>query len=206
MDPTFLARGLVIGFGVAMAVGPMSLLTMRRTIAHGRLYGLVSGLGIASADASYGAVAAFGLTAVTAVLVGARTALAIVGGVVLVWLAIRTIRARPPSTAAEAGDRPGLPTAFLSIYGMTMTNPMTILSFAGIFAGIGLAGHGALDAALLTGGVFLGSSLWWVLLTTVVGWLRERITPDALVWINRASGTVLLVFGTVAILAALGVD
>ena len=205
MDPTFLARGLIIGLGVAMAVGPMSLLTMRRTIAHGRLYGLVSGLGIASADASYGAIAAFGLTALTAVLLGARPALSLIGGVALVWLAIRTIRARPASSAAVAVDRPGLPTAFLSIYGMTMTNPMTILSFAGIFAGIGLAGHGALDAALVTGGVFLGSSLWWVILTSIVGWLRERITPAVLVWINRASGTVLLVFGSVAILVALGV-
>jgi len=205
MDPTFLARGLIIGLGVAMAVGPMSLLTMRRTIAHGRLYGLVSGLGIASADASYGAIAAFGLTALTAVLLGARPALSLIGGVVVVWLAIGTIRARPASSAAVAVDRPGLATAFLSIYGMTMTNPMTILSFAGIFAGIGLAGHGALDAALVTGGVFLGSSLWWVILTSIVGWLRERITPAVLIWINRASGTVLLVFGSVAILVALGV-
>ncbi len=205
MDPTFLARGLAVGFTIAAAVGPISLLTIRRTIAHGRVYGLVSGLGVASADASYGAVAAFGLTAVTAVLVGARTALALVGGAFLVWLAIRTIRARPAASAAETDDRPGLPAAFLSIYGLTMTNPMTILSFAGIFAGLGLAGRGGLDAALLTLGVFLGSSLWWVVLTAVVGRLRGRMTPRVLVWINRLSGSVLLGFGAVAILAALGV-
>ncbi|HXU85187.1 MAG TPA: LysE family transporter, partial [Verrucomicrobiae bacterium] len=133
MDPTFFTRGLVIGFTVAMAVGPMSLLTMRRTIAHGRLYGLVSGLGIATADASYGALAAFGLTAVTAVLVGARTALGVAGGAFLIWLGARTIvdRAVATEAAAAAGsDRPGLPAAWLSIYGLTMTNPMTILSFA----------------------------------------------------------------------------
>jgi threonine/homoserine/homoserine lactone efflux protein len=205
MDPTFLARGLAVGFTIAAAVGPISLLTIRRTIAHGRVYGLVSGLGVASADASYGAVAAFGLTAITAVLVGARTALALVGGAFLVWLAIRTIRARPAEGAAETEERPGLPAAFLSIYGLTMTNPMTILSFAGIFAGLGLAGRGGLDAALLTLGVFLGSSLWWVVLTAVVGRLRGRITPRVLVWINRISGSVLLGFGAVAILAALGV-
>jgi threonine/homoserine/homoserine lactone efflux protein len=205
MDPTFLARGLAVGFTIAAAVGPISLLTIRRTIAHGRAYGLVSGLGVASADASYGAVAAFGLTAVTAVLVGARTALALVGGAFLVWLAIRTIRARPSASAVETDDRPGLPAAFLSIYGLTMTNPMTILSFAGIFAGLGLAGRGGVDAALLTLGVFLGSSLWWVVLTAVVGRVRGRITVPVLVWINRVSGTVLLGFGAVAILAALGV-
>jgi Putative threonine efflux protein len=204
MDPTFLVRGLVIGFTVAAAVGPISLLTMRRTIAHGRVYGLVSGLGVASADASYGAVAAFGLSAITAVLVGARTALALVGGAFLVWLAIRTIRARPASSAALADDQPGLPGAFISIYGLTMTNPMTILSFAGIFAGLGLGGRGGVGAALLTLGVFLGSSLWWVVLTAIVARLRERITPRALLWINRVSGSVLLGFGVVAIAVALG--
>jgi len=202
MDPMFFTRGFIIGFTVAMAVGPMSVLTMRRTIAHGRLYGLVSGLGIATADASYGAVAAFGLSAITTALVGARTALGLIGGAFLIWLAIRTLRARPATTAATVEDRPGLPGAYLSIYGLTMTNPMTILSFAAIFAGFGLAGGGLLDAALLTAGVFLGSSLWWVVLTTAVGLLRTRLTPSVLVWINRVSGAVLLGFGGLAIALA----
>ena len=204
MDLTFFARGLAVGFTVAAAVGPISLLTIRRTLAHGRLYGLVSGLGVALADASYGGIAAFGLTAITSVLVGARVLLGVVGGAFLVWLAIRTIRARP-AEAADMADRPGLAAAFLSIYGLTMTNPMTILSFAGIFAGLGLAGHGGAEAALLTLGVFLGSSLWWVGLTAVVGRLRGRVTPRALGWVNRVSGAVLFVFGVVAILVALGV-
>ncbi len=204
MDLAFFARGLAVGFTVAAAVGPISFLTIRRTLAHGPLYGLVSGLGVALADASYGAIAAFGLTAVTSVLVGARVALGILGGAFLVWLAIRTIRARP-AAVAEVEDRPGLGGAFLSIYALTMTNPMTILSFAGIFAGLGLAGHGGTEAALLTLGVFLGSTLWWVGLTAVVGRLRARVTPRGLAWVNRISGAVLLVFGVAAILVALGV-
>ena len=204
MDLTFFARGLAVGFTVAAAVGPISLLTIRRTLAHGRLYGLVSGMGVALADASYGGIAAFGLTAVTSVLVGARVALGLIGGIFLVWLAIRTIRARAAEGAPETDDRPGLAAAFLSIYGLTMTNPMTILSFAGIFAGLGLAGHGGVEATLLTVGVFLGSSLWWVGLTFVVGRVRTRLTPEILVWINRISGCVLFVFGAVAILVALG--
>jgi threonine/homoserine/homoserine lactone efflux protein len=204
MDLSFLARGLAVGFTVASAVGPISLLTIRRTLAHGRLYGLVSGLGVALADASYGGIAAFGLTAVTTILVGARGALGLIGGMFLVWLAIRTIRAEP-ADVAEADDRPGLAGAFLSIYGLTMTNPMTILSFTGIFAGLGLAGHGGTEAALLTLGVFLGSSLWWVVLTTTVGLLRTRLTASVLVWINRVSGAALLVFGGLAIAVAAGV-
>jgi threonine/homoserine/homoserine lactone efflux protein len=115
------------------------------------------------------------------------------------------LRARPATTAAHADDRPGLPAAYLSIYGLTMTNPMTILSFAAIFAGFGLTGGGPLDAALLTVGVFLGSSLWWVVLTTTVGLLRTRLTPSVLVWINRVSGAVLLMFGGLAIAVAAGV-
>lgn len=207
MDLTFLARGLAVGFTIAAAVGPISLLTIRRTIAHGRRYGLVSGLGVAAADASYGAVAAFGLTAVTSILVGGRTVLALVGGVFLVGLAIRTMLARPAqaAAAADAAERPSLGGAFLSIYGLTMTNPMTILSFAGIFAGLGLAGRGGLDAGLVTLGVFLGSSLWWIGLTAVVGRVRGRITARAMAWINRLSGAVLLVFGVFATLSAAGI-
>jgi threonine/homoserine/homoserine lactone efflux protein len=204
MDPTFFTRGLVIGFTVAMAVGPMSVLTMRRTIAHGRLNGLVSGLGIATADASYSAVAAFGLTAVTVALVGARTALGIVGGGFLVWLGARTILSGPSATTAAVDDRPGPLGAYLSIYGLTMTNPTTILSFAAIFAGFGLGGGGPVEAALLTVGVFLGSSLWWVALTTIVGGLRARLTPAVLAWVNRVSGAVLLGFGVLAVAVASG--
>jgi threonine/homoserine/homoserine lactone efflux protein len=205
MDLTFLARGLAVGFTVAAAIGPISLLTIRRTLAHGGRYGLVSGIGVALADASYGGIAAFGLTAITSILVGARVALGLIGGVFLLVLGARTFRARPAGSAPDSDDRPGLAPAFLSIYGLTMTNPMTILSFAGIFAGLGLAGRGGSDAASLTVGVFLGSSLWWVVLTTVVGRLRSRVTPAALAWVNRLSGIVLLVFGLLAILIALGI-
>src|ERR1700675_5185853 len=115
MDLAFLARGLAVGFTVAAAVGPISVLTIRRTIAHGRVYGLVSGIGVALADASYAGIAAFGLTAITSVLVGARVALGLIGGIFLIWLGDRTIPARPATSAVIADDRPGLPAAFLSI-------------------------------------------------------------------------------------------
>jgi threonine/homoserine/homoserine lactone efflux protein len=205
MDPTFLTRGLLIGFTVAAAVGPISLLTIRRTLAHGRAYGLASGMGVALADASYGGIAAFGLTAVTALLVGARPALALVGGAFLIWLGVRTALAPAPTHEASVAERPGLAGAFLSIYGLTMTNPMTILSFAAIFAGLGLVGSRLGGAALLTLGVFLGSAIWWVLLTAIVGVVRSRLTPRVMVWINRASGVTLVAFGVVALAVALGI-
>jgi threonine/homoserine/homoserine lactone efflux protein len=202
VDPLYLPRGLVLGFTIAAAVGPISLLTIRRTLAHGRTYGLASGLGVACADATYAAIAAFGLTAITSILVDGRTILGLVGGLVLIVLAIRTMTSRP-SDVAVATERPGLPGAFGSIFGLTMTNPMTILSFAGLFAGLGLTGTGGADAALLVVGVFLGSAAWWVVLTSVVSVLRTRVTIPVLTWVNRVSGAAILVFGVVAIIAAL---
>ena len=200
MDPSLFVRGLVLGFTIAAAVGPISLLVIRRTLAHGRIYGLASGMGVALADATYGGIAAFGLTAVTSVLVGARAVLGIVGGAFLVYLAWRTMTSRPKDVAVAA-DRPGLGGAFLSIFGLTMTNPMTILSFAAIFAGLGVVGSGGTDAALLTFGVFCGSAAWWVILTAAVALFRSRLTVEALTWVNRVSGAVLLVFGVAAIVA-----
>jgi threonine/homoserine/homoserine lactone efflux protein len=206
LDPTFLVRGIGLGFAIAAAVGPISLLTIRRTLAHGRAYGLASGAGVALADGTYAGIAAFGLTALTSVLVGGRAVLGVIGGAFLVVLAVRTMTTRP-GAIAETAERPGLAAAFVSIFGLTLTNPMTILSFAGIFAAAGLSGIGGLDAALLTIGVFLGSLLWWVVLTAVVAQLRARVTVRALTWINRISGAALLVFGIVAVatsVAALG--
>jgi threonine/homoserine/homoserine lactone efflux protein len=203
IDLTLFGRGFVLGFTIAAAVGPISLLTIRRTLAHGRIYGLASGLGVALADATYGAVAAFGLTAVTAVLVGGRVVLGLVGGAFLFVLAWRTITARPGEVAvAVAEDRPGLFGAFASIFGLTITNPMTILSFAALFAGLGVAGSGGSEAALIVAGVFCGSATWWLLLTTLVSALRARITIRGLTWVNRISGLVLLGFAVASIASA----
>ncbi|MBA2315177.1 MAG: LysE family transporter [Chloroflexi bacterium] len=204
MDPSLLARSMALGFTIAAAVGPISLLTIRRTLAHGRVYGLASGLGVALADGTYAAIAAFGLAAVTNVLVGSRTMLGVIGGAVLMWLAWRTLRSRPAGAARDAAERrPGLVAAMASIYGLTMTNPSTILSFAALFAALGIGGGGSSAAASVTIGVIAGSALWWVVLTTMVGWLRSRITTGGLVWINRLSGAALLVFGIGAIVAGL---
>jgi threonine/homoserine/homoserine lactone efflux protein len=196
-------RGLIIGFTIAAAVGPISLLTIRRTLAHGQLYGLVSGLGVAAADATYAAVAAFGLTALTDLLVSGRVLLGLVGGTIIILLGIRTFRSRPAEVARDTA-KPGLAAAFVSIYVLTMTNPLTILSFAAVFAGLGLvAGASFADAAVLVLGVGAGSVVWWAVLTSIVGWARERLSAAVLATINRASGGALVVFGALAIIASL---
>lgn len=196
-------RSLIIGFTIAATVGPITLLVVRRTIEHGRVYGLASGLGVAMADASYAGIAAFGLTAVTSLLVSGRVLLGVVGGIVIVLLGIRIMRTRPAGVARDV-ERPGLLGAFASIYGLTMTNPLTILIFAAVFAGLGFAsGSSYVDAAIITLSVWAGSALWWVVLTGVVAWARERVSTRALVWVNRVSGAALVVFGAFAVIAVL---
>jgi threonine/homoserine/homoserine lactone efflux protein len=201
VDPVLLVRGLVLGFTIAAAVGPISLLVIRRTIAEGRVVGLVSGMGVATADATYGAVAAFGLTAVTQVLIDQRRGLTVVGGLFLLWLAWRLLRSVPgaPASASRGG---GLVGAYLTTLGLTLTNPMTILSFAALFVGLGVTAGDVAGAANLTIGVFIGSVTWWVVLIAIVGALRSRVTPTWLRRINVASGLLIGAFGIVALVSA----
>jgi threonine/homoserine/homoserine lactone efflux protein len=197
---TLLARGFVLGFTIAAAVGPISLLVIRRTLAEGRVVGLASGLGVATADGTYGAIAAFGLTAVTELLIDWRRALGLIGGAFLLWLAWRTARTEPGEAAtATEGGRRGLPGAYLSILGLTLTNPMTILSFGALFVGLGVTGGNLAGATLLTLGVFAGSSAWWVLLTTIVGALRSRVTTTWMRRVNIGSGLLIGAFALVAL-------
>ena len=199
VDPALTLRGFILGFTIAAAVGPISLLVIRRTLAQGRLYGLVSGLGVATADATYGAIAAFGLSAVTDVLVNARQVLGLVGGVFLLWLAWQTVRSAPTVAATVTARRGGYAGAYLSILGLTMANPMTILSFGALFAGLGVTSGATADAALVVLGVLLGSTAWWVALTTIIGTLRTRVTPVWIHRINLVSGVVIGAFAIVAI-------
>lgn len=197
--PTALAvRGFVLGFTIAAAVGPISLLVIRRTIAEGWVVGMSSGLGVATADGTYGAIAAFGLGAITQLLVDARTVLGLAGGFFLLWLAWSTAHAEPRDPATAPPRRGGLLGAYLSILALTLTNPMTILSFAALFAGLGISTGDMLGATFLTSGVLLGSTAWWVVLTAAASAVRGRITPAWIRRINVGSG---LIIGTLAVIS-----
>lgn len=199
MDVSFLLRGLVIGVSIAAPVGPIGALCIRRTIAHGRLIGFASGVGAATADGIYGAIAAFGLTVVSGALLGASGALRVVGGAFLLYLGVRTFMATP-QRAAERSSVRGVMAAWATTFGLTLTNPATIFSFLGVFAGLGLASGAGVPAAIaLVLGVFLGSAAWWLALALGVGSLRERLDQRALRWVNRLSGTVIALFGAGAL-------
>jgi threonine/homoserine/homoserine lactone efflux protein len=199
-----LIRGVIIGFSIAAPVGPIGVLCIRRTLADGRVAGLATGLGAASADAVYGCVAAFGLTVLTDALVGAQGWIRLVGGAFLIYLGVRTFFARPGQRAAEAGGS-GLLGAYASTFVLTLTNPMTILSFVAVFAALGLgsAHSGPAAAGTLVGGVFLGSAVWWLTLSGGVSLLRSRFDARKLAWVNRISGGIIAAFGAAAILTLL---
>ena len=193
-------RGLIIGFSIAAPVGPIGVLCIRRTLAEGRLAGFLSGMGAASADMFYGAVAAFGLTAVQDLLIGQSDWLRIVGGIFLLYLGVKTFFAKP-SEQIETSTRGGLFGAYLTTFFLTITNPITILSFLAIFAGLrlGETDGNYLSASVMVLGVFLGSVTWWLTLSTGVSFLREKFTPVLLTWVNRLAGVIIFVFGLLAL-------
>ncbi len=201
---TFL-RGVLIGFSIAAPVGPIGALCIRRTLTNGRAAGLVSGLGAATADATYGAVAGFGLTVISGELIGQQQWLRLVGGLFLCYLGVRTLRAAPASLAPEPMTRSGLVAAYGTTFLLTLTNPMTILLFAAIFAGLGIVvARDYASAALLVAGVFMGSALWWLILSSAAAAVRERLRPGMLRWISRGAGIVILAFGAIALFGLRG--
>lgn len=206
MDVATLLTGLVLGFSIAAPVGPIGVLCIRRTLADGRLAGFVSGLGAATADAFYGAVAGFGLTAISSALVSQQLWLRAVGGLFLLYLGLKTLRSLPGDRPAAARGRRGLAGAYASTLALTLTNPMTILSFVAIFAGLGLGAGGttAGGALMLVLGVFLGSALWWLCLSAGVGLFRLRLGPRTLRWANVLSGAIIIAFGVAALLSLTG--
>jgi len=187
------AQSLLIGLSIAAPVGPIGLLTIQRTLQLGPAAGLATGLGAALADAMYGAVGAFGVTALIDALTAARLPLALGGGLFLLWMAWRIARAPVAEHAAAAPGGSDLLRCFAGTFVLTLSNPATIISFIAVFGA--LAGRSAVSSPwTMIAGVLVGSALWWLLLSALVGRLRERF--DAL-WrrrVNLVSAAVLAAF------------
>jgi threonine/homoserine/homoserine lactone efflux protein len=192
-----LAKGLIIGFSIAAPVGPIALLCVRRSLTAGRVVGLVSGFGAATADALYGIIAALGLTALTNLLLEYQRLLQLGGGAFLLYLGLATLRAPASTAEARAVPSHSLVSAYISTFLLTLSNPMTILSFLGIFAGLGLGdtNPSAYSATLLVSGVFLGSAAWWVLLSFAAAAVGARLKTGGLRAINVVAGLTITVFG-----------
>ena len=204
MEMTFFFKGLIVGFVIAAPVGPIGILCARRTLTLGRRAGFFSGMGAATADSVYGFIAAFGLTYISNILIDHQYWLRLAGGALLCIIGIRTFIAKPErrqhSVPKSAGRFAGM---YTSTFFLTLTNPMTIFSFAVVFAGFGLAGaRGSLvSAGTLILGVFLGSGIWWLFLVGVFSIFRMRLDRHELRWVNRIAGLIIAGSGVLALLS-----
>ena len=194
MDTTFFFRGLVIGFLIATPVGPIGILCVRRTLVRGRIHGLASGLGAATADAVYGFIAAFSLTFVSDFLVAHQTLIRIIGAIVICALGIRTYFSRV-TTHSESPGAGNLFADFISAFGLTLMNPITLLAFTAVFAGIGIAHSTQTVEVLLVAGVFSGASIWWLSVTAFAGLLHRKISTENLAWLTKLAGIGIICFG-----------
>lgn len=204
----FFPKGFMLGFAIAAPVGPIGMLCIRRTLAHGMPSGLATGTGAAFADAFYGAVAAFGLTAISDFLIDYKTPMQLLGGLFLVWLGIRTFMQKPHADDGKAEEKgrhsvTQLASDLGSTFLLTVANPATILSFIGFFTGLGLISGAAppayADSALMVAGVFIGSFAWWCIIAGGIGAVRHGLGPKALKTANLLSGVIICGFGLLAV-------
>ncbi len=192
----YLIKGIVVGMVIAVPVGPVGVLCVRRTFFEGALFGIVSGVGAAAADVIFGIVAGLGLTVVRDWLLGYQEPLGALGGLYLLFIGGRALlrrgREEPQPITGE-----NIAAAFASTFALTITNPITILAFAAIFAKVGFEREGVSlpDVWMLVGGVFLGSLLWWLGLSFGIAALRRFAHMTHISWVNRVSGTVLVLTG-----------
>jgi len=195
----FLLKGILLGFSIAAPVGPIGILCIRRTLNYGRFSGLISGLGAAVADVLFGIVAAFGLTFISDFLLDAKLWLKIGGALFLFYLAVKIFLSKPASDQKRI-DHGSLVNDFISTFLLTITNPVTIISYIAIFAALGVGQAESFSiATVLVSGIFLGSALWWLILSEGITFFRKKINQALLTWLNRVAASIIATFGFIAL-------
>ncbi len=189
-------KGVVVGLSMAVPVGPIGILCIRRTLLEGRLSGFVSALGLATADVVFGCIAGFGLTFISDFLISQQFWLRLIGGFFLCAIGLKVLMTKFIEREVPSRGK-GLLSAYTSMFFLTLTYPMTILIFLGVFAGLGIgsARGNYLSIAALVLGVFTGSMLWWGILSTFIGSLRDKFSTQHWRWVNKISGGLVAGFG-----------
>lgn len=204
IDLWLVVKGVGIGILFSAPVGPVNIMCIQQTFRRGFLPGLAAGIGAVFADGFFAAIAAYGITAVSAFIEGWSQAFQLVGGIALIVFGIRIANQHPHLDREDAEASTVLGTAAAS-FGMTVTNPATILGFIAVFGSLGNLAPDPGDyvgATFLVAGVIAGGSGWWLFVSGLVSLLRERMTDRALERINQGAGAILVAFGA-AILARL---
>jgi threonine/homoserine/homoserine lactone efflux protein len=191
-----IGSGVVMGLIAAVPIGPVNLICIRRSFAFGPVNGFVSGLGAALGDGVFAAITGFGLTWIAQLIEGYATFIELIGGAMMVWMGWRTFLSPPVNRVEEGPDgSASLFRAIISTFALTVTNPVTLLSFGVMFAGLGGLAGGAgsfNDASLVVAGVVAGSTIWWLALTTLIGLFHARIDEKAMRIINRGCGVLVM--------------
>ncbi len=196
MDTSLFIQGIIIGLTLAVPVGPIALMCIQRAVTNGRLHGIVSGIGVATADSFYAAVTFFGLTAISGLILAYQFPLRLAAGLVLIVVGIRIFLSIPAPMSAKTEHETYLKD-YLSMVAIAIANPLTLIFFIAILPGFGVVFHenSVLSASEFVGGVFLGSTLWWIILCGAIGSVRSRISAEHLRLINRISGIMIVCFG-----------
>lgn len=200
---TLFFKGFIIGLSLAVVIGPIAILCMQQTLVHGFYAGIACGLGVATADGLYGAVAGLGLSFITDILQAYQFWLQLGGGLLLCYLGITTFRRTIVATETEP-TATRLINMYLSTCVLTLSNPMTLIPLSALLATLEVSTtiDRSLLIALLFAGFFCGSLIWWIVLTTAITLFKKRISASTLVLINRIAGIIIFMFG-ISILASL---
>jgi threonine/homoserine/homoserine lactone efflux protein len=202
MSAYILIEGILIGFVVAVPVGPLGLLCINRALMLGPVTGLFSGLGVATADGLAAGIAALGIYFISDFLSDHQIILRLLGGVFLIYLGLSIYRSKP-KPQLPTNNVNGLLATYATTFFLAFTNPATILSFIAIYAGWHVESMSGryVSAAILASGVFVGSALWWFALFVCSTAFRERFNLRILAWVHRVSGVVIAGFGLLVLLS-----
>jgi threonine/homoserine/homoserine lactone efflux protein len=196
---TLFLKGLIIGFAMALPIGPIGIICVRKTLTEGKMHGFVIGLGAATADMLYACIAAFGLTMISDLILEQQFWIQLIGGSLLLYIGVKTYLTLPKDPTIPA-DKDSLAGSFFYTVFLTLTNPLTIFSFLAVFAAFGFGdGMSLLSATTLVVGVFVGSALWFLVLTMGVTLFRKKLDMRGLKWVNRIAGLLIIITGVVAL-------
>jgi len=201
-----LIKGIIVGLLASIPLGPIGIICIQRTINKGKLSGFLSGMGAASADTVFAAIAGFSLSFIISFIQEQQVLFQAVGGLIVFGLGIKIFYTNPvKQLRRHKRKQNNLLEDYLSVLLVTITNPLAVFLFIALFASLGVVveGENILLSLVATSGVFIGAILWWYILTTLVNIFRDKFRLKQLWWINKLSGAVIFTLGAVAIFGLL---